>query len=57
MKYEKDPTIEEIHEVRKEIFLEFKRNPRALGKHLMGLDRKRKRNAVKRVRGRSLTHS
>jgi hypothetical protein len=57
MKYEKDPTIEEIHDVRKEIFLEFKRNPRALGKHLMELDRKRKRNTTKRVRGRALTHS
>jgi len=57
MKYEKDPTIEEIHDVRKKIFLEFKRNPRALGKHLMELDRKRKRNTAKRVRGRALTHS
>ena len=57
MKNEKDPIIEQIHEVRKEIFLEFKRNPRALGKHLMELDRKRKRTTAKRVRGQSLTHS
>jgi hypothetical protein len=42
MKYQKDKAIEEIRETRREIFAGFKRDPHALGRYLMEMDRSRK---------------
>ncbi len=50
MKYEKNPAIEEIREVRKKIFNEFNRDTHLLGKHLMEMDSKRKKTSKRRTR-------